>query len=152
MSTDKIYLGTIGNDKIYLSKHSWDCNWYWSFGYIGNKNLHFHIESLINYRYMKDCSIPLAKKVTSSNFTNIDTIFSETWLTQANWWILRDLFIQAYALKKVAELYRYGGHQTTKLGITDIIRNEVMESFINKDLKTVLDTIWNYLLSIKKDN
>lgn len=69
-STDKIYLGTItGYGSIYLSKHSWDCNWYWGFGYLGNNNLHFYIESLIEYRYIKDSFLRFNKEVTNQNKT-----------------------------------------------------------------------------------
>lgn len=152
MTTDKIYLGTINNEKIYLSKHSWDCGWYWGFGYLGNKNLYFHIESLIESRYIKDSLISLNKEVNNNKFYNIETIFTKTWIDQADWWILRDLFIQAYALKHCAEVYKYGGHQTTVLGITDIIKNESMQDTINKDLEKVLDTIWQYLLDKKKQS
>ena len=49
---DKIYLGnTTEYGRLYLSKHSWDCGWYWGFGYIGNSRLHMHIDSLINGEY-----------------------------------------------------------------------------------------------------
>lgn len=152
MTTDKIYLGTIDNEKIYLSKHSWDCNWYWGFGYLGNSRCQFHIESLIEYRYMTDSCLNFNKEVTNQNFCNIDTFFTDTWLTQKDWWILRDLFIQAYALRNANEVYKHGGHQTAVLGITNIITSKTMQDSINKDLKKVLDVVWNYLLTAKKEN
>ena len=152
MTTDKIYLGTIDNEKIYLSKHSWDCDWYWGLWYLGNKNLHFYIVRLIEYRYIKDSFLRFNKEVTNQNFCNIDTFFTEAWLTQKDWWILRNLFIQAYALKNAAEVYRHGGHQFSLPGVTDIIKSETMEKAINKDLEKVLDTIWNYLLTAKAGN
>ena len=31
---EKIYIGTVDGEKIYLSAPSWDCDWYWGFGYI----------------------------------------------------------------------------------------------------------------------
>lgn len=127
---DKIYLGKIDNDRIYLKKHSWDCGWYWGFGYLGNKNSHFHIESLLQRE------------------TNINAIFSKTKLTQDQWWIIRDLFIQAYALKKCAEVYQYGGHQTSETGITDIIQNKDKANAINKDLEIILNTVWDYITNI----
>lgn len=47
---DQVYLGTtLDNEKLYLSKPSWDCDWYWGFGYVGNKNLHTHL----NYLYLE---------------------------------------------------------------------------------------------------
>ena len=126
---NKIYLGnTTQHGKLYLSKHSWDCGWYWGFGYIGNSRLHMHIDSLINSEY------------------DVNLLFDKgTPITQDQLWIIRDLFKQAYALKAAAEVYQYGGHQTTKPGMTDCIKNLEMAARINKDLETVLDKVWDFL-------
>ena len=144
MITDKIILGKVKEDYkkyqvageiIYLSKHSWDCGWYWGFGYIGNERLHTHFDSEF-----------LGEE------TDIRNIFETTDIRQDEWWILRDLFVQAYSLRKCAETYRHGGHQTTTKGITDIIQSKVMEKKINADLKIVLDKIWSILESIQTRN
>ena len=138
MSKTKKYLGKIKDDyshaageSIYLEKHSWDCNWYWGFGYISNGRIHLgrmhtHFDSVFlnNAPY------------------NIEEIFKSTKITQDQWWTLRDLFIQAYALKECAKVYHYGGHQITKENITDIIKDEKMENRLNQDLKKVLNKIW----------
>ena len=128
---DKIYLGnTTEYGRLYLSKHSWDCGWYWGFGYIGNSRLHMHIDSLIGAEY------------------DIRSIFDKgSPITQNQWWIIRDLFTQAYALKKAAEVYQHGGHQTTKPGMTDCIKNLEMAARINKDLEIVLNKVWDFLLN-----
>lgn len=135
----KIYLGKVRDDfkenfvsgeKIYLEMHSWDCNWYYGMGYIGNRNLHTHFDITF---------------LNNDSSYDIKDIFEKTPLTQSQWWLLRDLFIQAYALRKCAEVYRNGGHQTSKKGITDIIENSEMENKLNADLKIVLDMIWDVL-------
>ena len=125
---DKVYLGnTTEYGKLYLSKHLWECRWYWDFGYIGNNSCHMHIDSLIRE-------------------DSINNIFDKgTPITQDQWWIIRDLFTQAYALQKAAEVYQYGGHQTSKPRITDCIKNLEMAARINKDLETVLDKVWDFL-------
>lgn len=134
-SINKVYLGqltdktTYGNEKIWLTKHTWDCGWYWGFGYIGNKDLHFHIESLI----------------TAPNPCLASELFFETKLTDVQWWVIRDLFMQAYALKRAAEVYRYGGHQTSAPGITDILKNPEKTAQLNADLEIVLDKVWEYI-------
>ena len=133
----KIFLGktskefNMPDENLYLYKHSWDCGWYWGFGYIGNENLHMHIPSLIE-----------------SPIHDVNVIFNKTKITQSEWWVIRDLFIQAYALKKVAEVYRYGGHQTTKPGIVDILKNSEKADMLNNDLELVLDKVWSFLLDI----
>ena len=140
--TQKIRLGRLKTDAgtfadgevVYLEKHRWDCDWYWAFGYIGNRNCHFHFDSLL---YIKDDKGGVKYGASA--------LFSDTPITDKEWWVIRDLFVQAYALKKAAEVYRYGGHQTTLQGVTDLIRSEDLEARLNKDLETVLDTLWNFI-------
>ncbi len=120
------------NQSIYITKHSWDCDWYWGFGYIGNGGMHTHFDGVF----------------LNNAPTDVKEIFKSTKITQELWWILRDLFIQAYALKECAAVYHYGGHQTSKEGITDIIKNQEMEKTINKDLETVLNKIWEVIEGI----
>lgn len=133
---DRVLLGTVRSDfkysvvageRIFLEKHSWDCGWYWGFGYIGNVHLHTHFDGA----FLGGAEI------------NIEKIFVETRFDQNTWWVIRDLFIQAYALKSAAEVYRYGGHQTTAKGITDLIKDESMEKRLNADLELVLNKIWS---------
>ena len=89
-----------------------------------------HIDSLIGAEY------------------NIGNIFDKgTPITQDQWWIIRDLFTQAYALQKAAEVYQYGGHQTLNPGITDCIKNLEMAALINKDLEIVLNKVWDFIVN-----
>lgn len=142
MSKEKILLGILKADAgtsadgqfVYLTKHSWDCGWYWSFGYLGNRNCHFHFDSLL---YIKG-------KHGSVKYCASD-LFSDTKITDKEWWVIRDLFVQAYALKKAAEVYKSGGHQTTAKGVTDIIKDNGMVIRLNNDLVKVLDKLWAYV-------
>jgi hypothetical protein len=43
---NKILLGKNNGQDIYLSPPSWDCGWYWGFGYLGNNNCHYHLSGL----------------------------------------------------------------------------------------------------------
>jgi hypothetical protein len=113
---------------MYITKHKWDCNWYWALGYVGNDNCHFHFES-----YLKDGK-------------SVNDVFTECNFTYTDWWVIRDLFTQAYALKKIAEVYQYGGHQITKAGVTDIIKNSDKAKQVNEDLNLILDTVWDFML------
>lgn len=116
---------------IWLEKHKWDCGWYWGFGYLGNRNCHFHFDSL------------LYPKVDGVVLYEASKLFDETPITDKEWWVIRDLFVQAYALRRAAEVYRHGGHQTTLLGTTDLIKDVDMEKRLNADLEKVLDAVWN---------
>ena len=64
---------------LFLTKHTWDCGWYWGFGYIGNRNCHFHFDSLLE------------------NHKLASELFSDTNISNEDWWVIRDLFKQAYA-------------------------------------------------------
>lgn len=132
--SERIQLGRLNSNAgtyadgelLFLEKHKWDCGWYWGFGYIGNKNCHFHFESLLeNTKYASE-------------------LFKQTNISDSDWWVIRDLFKQAYALKGAAETYRHGGHQTTRPGVTDILKNKEKADELNKDLQAVLDTVWEF--------
>lgn len=135
---DRVLLGRVkvgastyaDGEPLFITKHKWDCGWYWGFGYIGNRHTHFHFDSLL----------------TGSPRMASD-LFSDTKLTDAQWWIIRDLFIQAYALHKAAAVYRHGGHQTSKKDTTDLIQNPAMAATLNADLQKVLDALWAYVVA-----
>ena len=126
---DKILLGKISNENIYLTKHKWDCGWYWSFGYVGNKNHHFHIESLM------------------LSETDVNKIFDSTKLSQAAWWAIRDLFLQAYGLKRAAEIYKHGANQCHVEGLTDLLKSQDKADSINADLSILLEMTWQFVSS-----
>ena len=121
-------------EAIVIRKHKWCCGWYWSFGYLGNEKCQFNFDSLL-----------YAKKGSGGAKYLASELFVEPRISDADWWVVRDLFVQAYALQKAAEVYRYGGHQTARPGITDIIRDDAMVARINKDLRKVLDTVWDIM-------
>ena len=122
--TDGFHLGKEG---IFVEKHEWACGWYWGFGYIGNKNMHFHFKSLLK-----------GSLLASELFVN--PTFSDE-----DWWVIRDLFKQAYALQAAAEAYQYGGHQTSRPGVTDILKSPEKAAILNADLKLILDMVWEFM-------
>lgn len=147
----KVFLGTIKKDfregldksgqdwndstymrgeRLYINKHSWDCDWYWGLGYIGNAHLHTHFDSVL-----------------LNGIDQIDDIFIKPRFTQDEWWIIRDLFIQAYGLQEAAEIYKRGGHQTDK---AYRLIDERMEKRLNDDIKIVLDKVWQIIAKPEK--
>jgi len=134
----KIYLGTLNNkfkkstiagDQLWLTKHTWDCEWYWAFGYIGNKNLHTHFDSVI----------------LNNVGEGFNKIFSDTPFTEDQLYVICDLFKQAYALKEAAAVYKYGGHITSNTEFSKLIENPEMVTKLNADLKIVLDRLWDFI-------
>ena len=131
----RILLG-IDPDKqpIYLTKHEWSCDWFWGFGWLGNKNLHFHMETFLIAGPDLYCAI--------------DTFLPETKITQSEWWVILDLFKQAYALGHCAEVYRFGGYLKTRKGVTDVIHDLDKAKALNADLEKLLDHIWMFVSDV----
>jgi hypothetical protein len=135
----KIFLGTTKETfkeypktRFYIEKHKWDCDWYWGFGYIGNAGLHIHFNSV----FLDEAE------------NKVDKIFIKPVFTQDEWWVIRDLFIQAYALSKAAEVYQHGGHQIDKAYRLPNPNKEVSDK-LNEDLKIILGELWKVLLNEK---
>jgi len=129
ISKERILLGHRKDDgaPIYLTKHSWSCGWYWSFGWMGNRNEHFHFEAYLDGQAKMPADL-----------------FRSTNISAAEWWVIRDLFIQAYALQEAAAAYRHGGHQTTLAGTTDLLKDQSKADALNADLERLLTVLWDY--------
>lgn len=131
----KIYLGKdLDGESVYLTKHSWDCGWYWGFGYLGNSNCHYHMSSWLN----KKEACYLKNHLSESPI-----------LDQEHWWQLGDLFKQAYALQEMAEIYHRGGANWTSTLNRGLGKDQEMCDRLNKDLERVLDNIWEFLIILK---
>ena len=132
----KFYL--LGKDKegekYWLQAPSWDCGWYWGFGYIevlSNKKkpelskdikLHTHFDSL----FLNDKSV-YAKDL-------FDSFFVETTLEGNEVYQLIDYMMSFYNLKNTAAILSCGdSHQTEKAKI-DVLKNEDLANYINKTL------------------
>jgi len=88
----KEFFGTIdGNEKIYYSKPTWDCGWYWAFGYLGNQNCHYHLSGFADGR----------------NINMYDALKEDYDLNpklENQLWEFCELVQTAYTLKKAAEV------------------------------------------------
>lgn len=140
----KVYL--LGEDsegtRYYLESASWDCGWYWGFGYI---------ESYTNNKHPD-----LARDVESHS--HADNFYSEWWggedsklvnttFTESEGWELAELFKQFYTLRDSAEMFGRGGcHISTSKATKDIIKDEKLAERINKEmLPKVFERIYQIL-------
>lgn len=106
-STRGFLLGvTKDNEKVYLKKASWDCDWYWGFGYVevysqhGVHLEHTHFDSL----FLKSCEFVEGFK----------KYFKETTLNNDEIWALLGYMKEFYIMREYAELLQYGNHITSK--------------------------------------
>ena len=143
----KIYIGTVDGEKIYLSAPSWDCDWYWGFGYLGNKNCHYHVDGLTKHeKYNFD------KKCREYEFTNLFDGFKKHFGTSlvvrdSQLWTLCELFKTFYTLKETAEVLGRGGANYTANPCKDVIINKDEVKRINEVvLPTVFEEIYKILI------
>lgn len=129
---EKIYLGTVDNEKIYLSAPSWDCNWYWGFGYLGNRNCHYHVEGLKNIeKYNFEAKAFTCERVNM--FDGFKKHFDDSFIVKddKDVWTLAELFESFYTLKEYANFCHTGGSHMSTNPCKEILKNEVEERRIN---------------------
>lgn len=103
-------------EEVWLASPSWDCGWYWGFGYLHTKNSLFHVSGLVGqqeyYDYEKQC---FRKGGYVHNIYDSPQLI-ETAFSEKEGWLLSELFKQFYLLKDMAAFChkdKPGCHVTT---------------------------------------
>ncbi len=130
----KIRLGKVHSENIYLSAPSWDCGWYWGFGYLGNNNCHYHVDGMNKDKNLYDAFI--------EHFGNTFIVKEEKDI-----WTLCELFKTFYVLKDTCEVLGRGGANYTTNPLSDIIKNTEEAKRINEDvMPQIFDKIYELLI------
>jgi len=116
---------------VYLEAPSWDCGWYWGFGYLetytNNKQpqrakdiyTHSHFDGdIINGR--------------SNTYNNFKEYFEETPLSDDEIWKLCDYMKTFYTLKETAAIFGRGYSHFTEKAKIDEIHQQGLADDINK--------------------
>lgn len=103
---DRFLLGIRKEDgkKVYLTKATWDCGWYWGFGYINS----FKRGDTYDHQHFDDLFLK------NNIFYSFKEYFEKTTLTDNEIWLLLSYMKEFYISKKYAELLQYGGYITSK--------------------------------------
>ena len=130
----EIYL--LGSDengtKYWLEEASWDCDWYWGFGYIEtytNNNCPERSRDINSHEHY-DTKI-LKNGVCPDDFKKI---FKNTPLNNNEIWKLNELMETFYTLKKTSALYYRGSSNITKNDLSSSIKNDDEYKRINKEI------------------
>lgn len=143
--TGKFLMGKVDGESIYLSAPKWDCGWYWGFGYLGNKNCHYHLDGL-SKTHNANLYDALYKE-----FGDTLTIGSrdDVWNQNSKLYTFCELVLTAYTLKETAEVLGRGGSHMTTNPLAALIKNEAEVTRINTVvLPAIFDAI-NDLLNTK---
>ena len=120
LTIPKRYLGKLDGEKVWLAPPSWDCEWYWGYGYIQNNNLHTHFSML---------------DTNDNLYTAIEKRFNGTFvLKDRNLWTFCELMKTFYYLKDIADLYRSGDSHYTTNPLAEDIKNLEEYKRINENL------------------
>ena len=86
----------------YLEKPSWDCGWYWGFGYVHSRGCHEHIPSFMGE--LKTYDFAKKEYVKSEYIHNLyhSPRFTDTTFSENEGWQLSELFKQFYLIQDMA--------------------------------------------------
>lgn len=145
---EKILLGKVDGKSIFLSPPSWDCGWYWGFGYLGNRNCHYHVSNIRRVEtYNFDKSVWQYEFLDF--FEGLKRHFdSDTFILKedSNIWKLAELFATFYTLKESTEVLGRGGSHLCSNPLSDIIKNPDEVKRLNEVvLPQIFDAIYNIL-------
>lgn len=122
----KILLGYNDNQPIYLDAPSWDCGWYWGFGYLGNKNCHYHVDRLTKIETYNHEAKAFTHEIVNL-YDGFKRHFGDTFIIKRDKdvWTLAELFKTFYILKETAEVLWNG--------CSHLASNPCKDFIINKD-------------------
>jgi hypothetical protein len=123
------------HEQIWLEAASWDCGWYWGFGYVETYtgknpstsrdiNSHSHFDGLVGFKTADNKYIA---------HLNESPEMSATVLSDRESWELCDLMSSFYTLKKAAEIFRQGNSHLTSTTNADLKSEETVK-LINETL------------------
>lgn len=135
---------------VCLEEPSWDCGWYWGFGYLHtftnskqpmlSRDIQSHTHFDRTFLNKGKCSYDVFKEY-----------FEETVLSDSEIWLLLDYMRTFYCLKDAAEIFHIGHSNYTEKAKIDALQNAVMCKVINHELLPQLFDKIRELLSGKED-
>jgi len=139
---NKIFL--LGKDDqgtlYWLESPSWDCDWYWGFGYIETytNNKHPEIAKDISSHQHWDGFITGFKDEKNNYVHHLNDKGSnlvETTVSEKESWMLAELMKEFYQLRTTAELFGRGSAHISDPG------DEIRELLIDKELVTKINEV-----------
>lgn len=134
--------------KVWLEEASWDCDWYWGFGYVETYTWNNHpsqSRDIQSHRHWKGAIVGNIeyredgeRKTMYVHHINENPNFAETTLTDTESWKLAELMETFYTLQKMAEMCHMGGAHITSNPLQHHLKNEEWEKHINETLMPMI--------------
>ena len=147
----EIYL--LGRDvdgiNYWLEEPSWNCDWYWGFGYVRtytNNNSPERSRDIVSHQQFGSLFLKRPNELPQSWH---DFFKSGTPLSNEEIWSLMELMKTAYTLREVAGIYHRGGSHISENPCKSALKNAARAQEINQDL---LPTIFEAIKRILTDS
>ena len=119
-------IGVMDGRGILLRVPSFDCGWYWGFGYLGNKNCHFHLN------HLESMNPSLANK---NLYDQLIGMFGDSLTIPKDvLWKFCEIVQTIYTLKEAAKVFGRGGSHYTTNPDAGALKIPEYVSHINDDL------------------
>lgn len=132
---------------LWLESPSWDCGWYWGFGYVEiyTNNRYPHLARDISSHSHFDGLVFCKNEKTGKYLYHINDALPETVLTDTEAWQLSDLMKRFYTLKESAAIFGRGTAHLTSITSHDST-NQDMAKYINEvELPAIFDAVIDLL-------
>ena len=147
---NKVFFGTKDGERIYITKPTFDCGWYWSFGYLGNAQCHYHLSSYQNKEVrFKDAEGKFRCFTELRNLHMCDCLLKDYALNPVildNLWVFCELALTIYTLKETADIYHAGGSHTTTNPCKDMLKNdERYQELVGMIIPELCQKLWDII-------
>lgn len=123
-------LGSVHGRSILFRRPLFYCNWYWGFGYLGNRDCHYHLDSLHTFDWQnKDMQNKTLYDQLKLHFGDTLTITDDRDL-----WKFCEIVRTIYTLRKTADLFYLGGSHFTTNPDAELLKNPEEWKRINEVL------------------
>ena len=133
-------------DFLWLEAASWDCDWYWGFGYVET-----YATPPIDPEKSRDITSHshyngLTGKKKGKYTYHLNEVLQETVLTDDEAWKLADLMKSFYTLREAAEVFKRGGSNLSEAGNIEVVQDDYMRKRINEDmLPAIFEEVYKIL-------
>lgn len=123
----------LDGEVIYLDLPTWDCNWYWGFGYLGNRQCHYHLKT-----YKEEGGFGEHRNISMFEALRGDYKLCPALADDNNLWKFCELVKTVYALLEVAEVFHRGGSHYSSNPCKDLLKSPEQYKHINEVLLPAL--------------
>jgi hypothetical protein len=147
-------LGESKDGTLYwLESASWDCGWYWGFGYVESYTVNQNpvlSKDIESHQHWNSFIVGKHEKNEYIHHINDNSDFADTTLTDSESWQLAELMKRFYILKESAELFGRGGVFLS--GQDDNLKRPEWVKEINEViLPNIFEQVYKILTPVKED-